>query len=73
MTAEDAPPGAMATFKVLSRTDLKIAAGGFKDACKLGRGPRYVAPTAPTPSVNLSLARRGSGPRASASRPRTRT
>jgi hypothetical protein len=73
MTAEDAPPGAMATFKVLSRTDLKIAAGGFKDACKLGRGPRYVAPTAPTPSVNLSLARRASGPRASASRPRTRT
>jgi hypothetical protein len=31
------------TFRVLSRLDLKIATGGFKEEERLGMGPRCVA------------------------------
>ena len=33
---------ALPTFQVLSRMDLKVAAGGFKDSWKIGQGLRYV-------------------------------
>ena len=38
------------TFRVLSRLDLKVATGGFKEAERLGVGPRCVAFLVPAPN-----------------------
>lgn len=39
MTSTETPPS-FPTFHVLSRLDLKVAAGGFSKKWKLGEGPR---------------------------------
>ena len=42
MTSTPTALAALPTFQVLSRVDLQVAAGGFKDSWKIGQGLRYV-------------------------------
>ena len=43
MTSTSEVLAALPPFQVMSRVDLKVVAGGFKDSWKLGKGLRYVA------------------------------
>lgn len=81
MTSTSEALAALPPFQVMSRVDLKVAAGGFKDSWKLGQGLRCVAPAARHPPSNVLrcpfpiLAVRGVFPgdsTASASSPRAR-
>jgi hypothetical protein len=47
MTSTSEALAALPPFQVMSRVDLKVAAGGFKDSWKLGQGLRCVRVRAP--------------------------
>lgn len=47
MTSASEALAALPPFQVMSRVDLKVAAGGFKDSWKLGQGLRCVRVRAP--------------------------
>ena len=53
MTSTSEALAALPPFQVMSRVDLKVAAGGFKDSWKLGQGLRCVAPAARHPPSNV--------------------
>ena len=53
MTSTSEVLAALPPFQVMSRVDLKVVAGGFKDSWKLGKGLRYVAPAVRYPPSNV--------------------